>query len=160
LTYWLDADVFIQAKNKPYRFDRVPQFWSFLSEKLDKGDIRVSKLTYDEITTGKDELAEWAKRRKSKGMAISPSKLVQEKYQVVCAYVASAGYRPNQVHQFLSGADGWVIAHAMADGGTVVTQEVRERTKTAIKIPALCKALGVRCIDTYDMLDELDFKIP
>ncbi|MGD9590607.1 MAG: DUF4411 family protein [Pyrinomonadaceae bacterium] len=158
MTYWLDSDVFIQAKNKPYKFNRVPQFWIFLSEKLDEGEIRVAKLTYQEITTGKDQLSDWAKLRKSKGMCVSPSKEVQEKYAEICTHVASSGYHQNQIHEFLKGADGWVIAHAMVEGGTVVTQEVRDRTKTAIKIPILCKALGVRCIDTYEMLDELDFR--
>lgn len=67
----------------------------------------------------------------------------------------------NPVHHaniFSTSADGWVIAHAMTDGGIVISQEVNKTTKTTVKIPTVCKAFGVKCIDTFDMLAMLDFR--
>ena len=158
MSYWLDTDVLIQAKNKPYKFDRVPQFWSFVDEKLQTGEVRASSMNYKEWTDGTDDLSEWCKRRKANGLAVKPSKDVQDCYQKVCDHVVSK-YKPHQAAEFLKGADGWVIAHAMAEGGIVVTEEVRRTTKTSVKVPIVCKALGVRCVDTYQMLDDLDFRI-
>lgn len=157
MTYWLDTDVLIQAKNKPYKMERVPQFWTFLSSQLEAGVIKASKLVYEELIKGNDDLANWCKQRKAKGLCVSPNEDVQKCYAKIAVHVF-AKYSQHQASIFLNGADGWVIAHALVDGDTVVSLELPKRTKTAIKIPTVCKVLGVKCIDTYDMLDSLDFK--
>jgi hypothetical protein len=55
LRYWPDADVFIQSKNKMYKFGQVPQFWAFISAQLESGTIKVPKMVYDELAVGVDE---------------------------------------------------------------------------------------------------------
>lgn len=157
MSYWHDADVFIQAKNKTYKFGRVPQFWAFLSAQLELGTIKVPKVVYDELVKINDELAAWCKTRKTKGLCIHPDKNVQTCYRQVATHVMSK-YADHHANEFLRGGDGWVIAHAMAEGGIVVTQESENSKKKKVKVPTVCKALGVRCIDTFDMLEELDFR--
>ena len=152
--YWLDADVYIQAKNGPYKFARVPKFWSFISEQLEKETIKSPQVVYGEIAEGKDDLANWFKPRRRKGLCVPASEKVQEYYGQIAAYVAQH-YKPHQAAEFLKGGDGWVIAHALESGGVVVTQESARSRKNKVKIPTICKAFGVRCINTYTMLDEL-----
>jgi hypothetical protein len=107
--HWLDAGVLIQAANRYYKLDLVPQFWNFLDAQLDIGTIRMSKLTYDEIVAGNDSLAAWCKKRKSRGLCISPNKEVQEHYGTITAHVSALPkYKPHHVSEFLKGADGWV----------------------------------------------------
>ncbi len=142
-----------------YKFDRVPQFWAFLSAQLEAGVIKVPKMVYDELAVGIDELATWCKTRKSSGMCIHSDSKVQDCYKQIANYVM-AKYAIQHAAEFLRGGDGWVIAHAMAEKGTVVTQESEQTKKKKVKVPTVCKDSGVRCIDTFQMLDELDFKIP
>jgi hypothetical protein len=65
--------------------------------------------------------------------------------------------KPHQVAEFLRGADGWVIAAALATEGVVVTMETERSHKSKIKLPTVAKIFDVRCIDTYVMLRELGF---
>jgi hypothetical protein len=149
--------VFIQAKNKTYKFGRIPQFWAFLSAQLEAGTIKAPKKVYDEIAKGNDDLAAWCKVRKTKGLCVHSDKNVQDCYKQVANHVMNNSPL-HQASEFLKGGDGWVIAHAMAEKGVVVTQESDRSKKQKVKVPTVCKALGVRCIDTSDMLDALDFK--
>jgi len=50
-------------------------------------------------------------------------------------------------------ADPWVIAHAMAEGAVVVTKE--QFAPRRIKIPDVCQAFGVRCMDDFQFLREV-----
>jgi hypothetical protein len=48
----------------------------------------------------------------------------------------------------------------MTKGYTVVTQEVSApQSKTEVKIPDLCTAMSVPCIDTFAMLRTLGIKL-
>ena len=60
------------------------------------------------------------------------------------------------MRQFLAKADPWLIAHAIASGGKVVTQETRagENSRRA-KIPNVCDFFGVEAMNMDDMLREL-----
>ena len=76
----------------------------------------------------------------------------------VADYV-NATYEPEQAHLFLAGADPWLIAHAKAEGGTVVTFEALVGPGAKIvKVPNVCRALGLSDpIDTWAMLDVLNW---
>lgn len=151
--YWLDADVYIQAKNGPYPFELVPKFWAFLAEQLDYGTIKSPKMVYEEITAGDDLLSKWAKRRRSSGLCAKTTKDVQDCFKKIANHVhTKPSYRPQQAIVFLNGGDGWVIAHAMATNGIVVTQESDKKKSSKIKVPTVCRDFGIKCINTYEML--------
>jgi ribosomal protein L7Ae-like RNA K-turn-binding protein len=69
-------------------------------------------------------------------------------------------YLPHQSGEFLKGGDAWVIAHAMddKDAGRVVTMESLRKMKSKIKLPTVCKEMGVKYISTYELLEHLDFR--
>lgn len=158
LVYWLDADVYIQAKNGPYPFEMVPGFWVFLAEHLELGNIKSPKLVYDELTDGNDLLAQWCKHRRNVGIRTNASKEVQDCYRKISNHVHTK-YKPQDALLFLKGGDGWVIAHAMATGGIVVAQESVSTKKKKVKVPTVCREFGVKCINTYEMLARLGFRI-
>ena len=65
-------------------------------------------------------------------------------------------YAQNQAREFLGRADPWLIAHAIAEGGKVVTLEVRVPViSQKVKIPNVCDAFGITTLNTYQMLREL-----
>lgn len=161
--YWLDTSVYITAKQGPYRFNVFGVFWAFLSEQLDAGTIRSPKLVYQEIVSNEqshDDLAIWAKSRRGNGLCVSPSAKVQDALRKIGDYVASKPRYPQpQKARFLSGADPWLIAHALVDGGVVVTLETDLKPESQkVRIPDVCTHFGVRCINTSDMLEELGAK--
>jgi hypothetical protein len=157
--YCIDANVLIQAKNGPYGFDIVPTFWKWLHGQMEAGVIYSSKMVYDELSTGEDELAEWTNDRRTSGFFVEPDDQVQKHFQNIANYV-NEKYPLAQVQYFLDGADPWVIAHAKVDKAFVVTHEVLVPDNSSkIKIPNICKTFSVNCINPYEMLRRLKAKL-
>jgi hypothetical protein len=154
--FWLDTNVFIEAKNRYYTFERVPQFWVFLDGQLSAGSLCSPKLVYDELVAYKDHLATWIRGRKDRGLCVRPTDQIQAGFRLIADHV-DATYKRYQSEEFLSAADPWVIACAMEIGGTVVTQDSMSR-KRKIRIPTVCKQFDVRCVDTFEMLEHLNAK--
>jgi hypothetical protein len=153
--YWIDAGVPITAANGLYGFNLVPKFWSWLHGQMEAGTIQMPKLAFLEITDGNDELARWCKTRKNVGhFCVRPNPQVQSRYAEVAEYVRSK-YKIHQVSEFLKGADGWIIAHALHTRGYVVTSENTKHNRSKIKIPTVAKALSVAWKTTTDMCSEL-----
>jgi len=153
--FWLDTDSFITPKNGPYGFDIAPGFWSFLEQKANEGIIASSRLVYDELHDGaEDDLRAWADTRKDCGFFVEPDEQVQAACHRIADYV-NANYPLHQAAEFLRGADPWVIAHANAHGGKVVTFEVAAPNSQKPKIPDVGRAFGVEAVNLYEVLREL-----
>ena len=71
-----------------------------------------------------------------------------------CAHTPLGRYPDNLARRrFLDRADPWVIAHAIVNGGTVVTHEKRNPDASyKVKIPNMCERFNVNYIDAYQML--------
>ena len=153
--YYLDANVFIEAKNGPYGMDIVPSFWKLLDDQSEAGVICSSTMVYEELATGNDELADWAKQRKNTDLFRDPCEDVQRIFNQIATYVQGR-YPEHQAQRFLSGADAWVVAHAEVEDAVVVTHEalVNEHSEKP-KIPNICKRFGVEWVNAYQMLREL-----
>lgn len=155
--YCLDANVLIQAWQKYYSPKLCPSYWEVLN-KLGKEDrIFLPQMVYDEITRTDDDLSKWLKashipKRKLDGT-------ITECWKNILA--------ANPLHQFLvdntknrSLADPWVIAHALSENACVVTKEekVTAPNSNKIKIPNVCDNMGVRWINDFEFIEELNFK--
>jgi hypothetical protein len=156
----MDADSLMQPKDGPYKIERVPSFWEFIEAKAAAGIIASSVFVYREICDAYqgDPLRIWAEARAGTPLFREPSDDVQCCMNEVADYV-NGNYEPEQAQLFLAKADPWLIAHAKADGGTVVTFEALVGPGAKIvKIPNVCRALGLGDpINTYQMLDALDW---
>lgn len=150
--FCLDSNVFIEAKNGPYGFDIVPGFWEWLDRMVEVGQLYSTVTVYDELTEGDDELAQWAKDRRNTGLFVEHESGAQLEFQRIADHVAR-NYERQHADPFLAGADPWVIAQALADGATVVTREAAVNIYSKkVKIPNICSAFDVPCIDTFAML--------
>jgi len=157
--YLLDANTYIQAKNFYYQLGFCPAYWNFLDQQFETGMLASIKNVYDELSDTGDDLAEWVKDRKEHFHPITSQK-VQEQYIVIVNHIEAL---PNKsrasVNAFLDSADPWLIATAALTGEIVVTQEKLVASNShKIKIPNICKDFNVQCINTFNMLKDLDAK--
>lgn len=142
--YWIDSNILISAKDGPFRFSLNPAFWEALEVQAELGRIRVSKMVYDEIVNDgpNDDLANWMKTHRTNGFCVTPDQSTQGALTSIADFV-QATYGIHQAAKFLSDADPWVIAHALASDGIVVTFETLQPGAKKVKIPNVCKAMGV-----------------
>lgn len=156
--FWLDADSLITPKRGPYGFDIAPAFWSFLEQKANEGIIASSVVVWGELRNGtEDELREWAQKRNDSGFFVDPDESVQAAFREIAHHV-NTKYPAHRASKFLSDADPWLIAHARAHGGRVVTFEKRVAAASKKpKIPNVADEFGVKTLDIYELLRELGF---
>lgn len=148
--YLLDANVFIQAKNLHYGFDFCPAFWSWLDREHAAERLFSVEAVLDELVAGDDNLTEWARARPD--FFLKPDEDIVPSLSAASTWASGGGYDPAAVNTFLQVGDYYLVAHAHANGMTVVTHEVAANSVKKIKIPDACIGLGVKCMSPYAML--------
>ena len=151
MTYLLDADVFIQAKNRHYGFDFCPGFWDWVDTAHATRTVVSIDRVRIELLGVADELSEWARAR-PESFFPEPDAAVIPSLRATSLWANSGEYEPSAVATFLGAADFYLVAHAHAHQKTVVTHEVVSSSVRKIKIPDACIALGVRCVTPFAML--------
>jgi hypothetical protein len=151
MSYLLDANVFIQAKNLHYGMDFCPAFWQWLRDHNQSGQVFSIDKVEDELTAGEDELSEWAKEAGESFFRLTGSEVVSQ-FEAVSRWVMLQSYEPAAINTFLQIADFYLIAHALAGKHAVVTHERPADSRKKIKIPNVCAALNVRCMTPFEML--------
>jgi hypothetical protein len=152
MTYLLDDDVFIQAKNLHYGFAFCPAFWDWLDLAHSRGVVfSIDKVTAD-LQGHQDGLAQWASARG--GFFLSTDADVLASFATVSAWAnAHPRYDRAAIAELLSVADSYLVAHGHARGLIVVTHETSAPlSKARIKIPDACLALGVNSMSPFQML--------
>ena len=157
--YWLDSDTLIRP-NRELTFDWLPSLWAILRQKGAEGILASSVFVYEELKDGNDTLAEWAGECQSFGLWVPAGESVQRAYSAIADYVAQhQAYSPEHKATFLGKADAWIIAHALACGGRVVTFEAPQPLSARPKIPDVAGNFGVGCLTLHEMLRELGVRI-
>jgi len=151
VSYLLDANVFIQAKNLHYGLDFCPAFWDWLLAGNAAEKVSSIDKVADELAAGADELTDWMNQR-GLGLFRQTDALVAAQFSHVSTWVMQQNYEPAAINTFLQVADFYLIAHALAGGHTVVTHEVPANSPRRIKIPNVCIGLKIDCITPYQML--------
>lgn len=155
-TYCLDANVLIQAWQKYYSPVLCPDYWKILDELGSEGRIFICQEVYDEIVKTEDDLSLWLKGRNIPVRKANESVIgsLKEIYKTP-AHLKLVDNTKNR-----SMADPWVIAHAMENNSVVVTKEekVTQANSTKVKIPNVCDNVGVRWINDFEFVQELNFR--
>jgi hypothetical protein len=154
MTYLLDTNTLIQAKNDYYAFKLCPGFWDWLSLAHGRGTVLSIDSVLKELRTGQDDLFEWAAKMPASFFAPIDSETLTQ-FARVAKWVQERDFREEAKHEFLSKADPLLISYALAHGHTLVTHEVHaEGAVRKVKIPTVCRALGVRTLRTFKMLTD------
>lgn len=157
-TYLLDADTLIRAKREHYAFDFCPGFWDGLLRAFRQKRVASIEPIRNELTRGKDALAKWVNDKAPEAFFEPVTDVsVQSAYAEVIAWVeGNDQYSRAAKQQFVSGADPWLIAVAIAKGYVLVTYEVSApESKALIKLPDVARNFNVKCIPPYVMLRQL-----
>ena len=160
MKYLLDTNTFIEAKGRYYGMAICPAYWEWLLQAHEKQEIVSIDMVKDELANGNDELTQWVKDNSQIFISESDTE-IQTCFgtQVVPTVDGMAHMKDGTHAEFLSGADPWLIATAMATGATIVTQEVyKPDIKRKIHIPNVCKLLEVPYMNTFEMLHDLEAK--
>ena len=159
--YLVDASVLMEAHRRYYRFGVCPGFWDCLIWHHKQGVVSSIDRVRKEIEDGKDALRQWVKKECPATFFKSTSdKVVGERYGEIISWAGTQNrYRPEALAEFARAADGWLVAYAGEHGLTVVTQEVAApESKKEVKVPDVCDAFKVPCIDTFEMLERLNVR--
>ncbi len=155
--YCLDANVLIEAWQKYYSPKFCSDYWEVLNELGKQGRIFLPEMVYEEITRTEDDLLQW----------LNQSKIPVQKIDEPITKCLQAIYLKDPLHKYLvdnikqrSLADPWVIAHAINEKATVVTRENKATALNSkrIKIPNVCDNMGVRWINDFQLIEELDIQ--
>ena len=173
--YLLDANVLINAHDQYYPIHRIPQFWNWVIENAKLDQVKMPFEMLEEVKKGKsnqrkqlvdDELLRWLGNDNREATlrlnAITDRDAVNRVYR--------EGYeipQPSLDEMKAIGRDPILIAYALADCNCkIVTMEAKQPNATdkmkkiKRKIPFVCRKLDILCIDTFDLINELDFRIP
>lgn len=152
--YWLDANVLIEAHNQSYPIDVAKTFWRALSKQIECGNVVSTRRVYQELAEQEkhqDAVAQFVRNRRQQ-LCIAPSREVQKAVGGIEEYVFGGRYPTYEAWRFSKGGDPWVIAHALTEGGIVVTQESALRSNAQVaRVPDVCQHFEVRCVDTLGM---------
>ena len=153
MMYLLDANTFIEAKNRYYSQNICPGFWEWLDE-ITLGDgIKSIEKVYDELADGSDDLADWVKARRNEGRFLPVDTDIQDAFRRIVADVNAADYRQEAKQKFLAGADPLLVATAHVRGAAVVTQEKHEpQVKRRVPLPNVCRRFNVPFTDLFTLL--------
>jgi Domain of unknown function (DUF4411) len=113
VTFLLDANVFIEAKNLHYGLDFCPAFWEWLIQSNKAKQVYSIEKVGDEIEAGGDELSTWAKDRGA-SFFLKPDAAVSKAFVEVSDWVTRQNFDLAAVNTFLQVADFYLVAHALA----------------------------------------------
>lgn len=173
MLYLLDANVLINAHVDYYPIDRIPQFWEWLIEEAEQGRIKMPFEMLDEIKAGQvrkdinldeDELIRWLRRNNHERTLRYDASAERELVNRVFA----EGYNlpvPSTDELRKIRKDPLLIAYAFATPEVcIVTLESKQENATDMmkrhkrSIPFVCRKLGIRSINTFELIRELDFR--
>lgn len=155
MTYLLDANTLIEAKNRYYRMTVCPAYWAWVQLSHEAGDVSSIEPVGVELRRGNDELAQWAKNQLTLFKPVS-DEATQQAFTQVAAHVASQAstMKAGALEEFLGGADPWLIAKAMIERDTVIVthEQFNLQLRRKYSIPNVCQHFGVDWIDTFELL--------
>ena len=158
--YLPDTNVLVAAYRHYYAPDICPGFWAALSHHIGSGRLLIIDRVFVEIASPA-ELVEWVEQAIGYSPEISGTQPVADAYRQLIDWVQdNPQYTTAARDDFARVADGWLAAYAMAHGAVVVTNEVSApQSQSTIKLPDLCRQFDIPCIDTYEMLRDLEVRL-
>lgn len=147
--YCLDTNVFIEAWNKYYSMELCPEYWDILDSMARKGIVFCTEEVKREVEKTDDDLKAWLSDRDHFVRPVTDE--VQQRLRSILADFENLV----DARRDRSMADPWVIAHALAEGATLVTKEIAAPVGSKrIKIPDVCHKYSVRCINDFEFIKE------
>jgi len=152
--YLLDANTMMEAGRLYYGFDIAPGYWDWLIRMHEAENIASVEAVLDEISGGDDPLVGWSQQPALDGFWLpdSAESLVHSAELARWANDPERIYKQAAVDEFMASPDLRLIAQARALDGTVVTREVSAPgAKNKVKIPDVCGAFDISCVQPFEV---------
>ncbi|HEU4622361.1 MAG TPA: DUF4411 family protein [Burkholderiaceae bacterium] len=164
MLYLLDANVLMTAHNLYYPLDQVPEYWDWLIHMGCQNRIKVPFEIFEEFKDGpsnleKDLLFAWIQEDANKKALL----LAEDVELDIVQRVVSNGYAPDLTDDEIEqiGRDPFLIAYALVNNERcVVTAETSapKKVRQNRRIPDVCKTLGARCCNPFELNRTLGFR--
>lgn len=159
MKYLIDANIFIEGYKSFYPIDVHVSYWNKLADLINLGSFVSIDKVKSEIQD--EPIRQWLDDNISSTFFESSATAIVE-YQNVILWANAQSYTSNAKSEFAANtvADAFLIAKAKMENYTLVTYERSEPLKKSkVKIPDVCMAMNVRCIDINTALRELMVKL-
>ena len=148
--YCIDTSALIAAWYERYKPNRFPKLWEQLDQLIQEGRLVSSSLVLRECSKQRsEELHDWLKPREA--MFMAPDETVQGQVELIVNTYTGLVQAGKEKFQ----ADPFVIAQAKVSGYAVITEETG--IGSLGKIPGVCSAMKVECINLMQLIDEEDW---
>lgn len=148
LGYSFDTSSLLNGRRDLLPPANFPGVWEKIEAEIEQGRVRSVDLVRDELAVMEDDVYKWASGQPALFVDL------EEDIQLAAREVLREHQRLIGVGSGRSGADPFVIALALARGGAVVTEETPRNSLAKPKIPDVCAALGVRCVNLIGYVQE------
>ena len=154
MKWCFDTSALIEPWVRLYPPDLFEPVWEKLVELAESGLIVAPADVRLELEKQKDDLHDWAKKVAS-ALFHDPDRAVMEVFTDI------VNTHPDfmKINSTKSGADPFVVALAQVHKLTVVTYETMAKKDAAPKIPNVCAARGLECVQLVDVLRAEGFKL-
>ena len=145
MKYSIDTSAILDAWVRGFPPDVVPGLWKQLEELIDNGQLIATEEVLYELEKKEDDAYKWAKNHKN--MFI----LTDEMIQLAVIEILRDHKKLIDTRKNRSGADPFVIALAKVEGCGVVTGEKPTNSPDRPKIPDVCRAIDIPCINILQL---------
>lgn len=151
--YSIDTSCLVHGWRRAYPPKRFAGLWARIDHLIDEGRLVASIEVYNELEKKDDEIFAWAKERKA-----TLFREIDDDVQGAVVHIMQAYPKLVDTGKGKSGGDPFVIAQALASDPvlTVITQEQGGSAEKP-RIPFVCKAEGVPCIDLLSLIEAEDW---
>jgi Domain of unknown function (DUF4411) len=153
VSFSFDTSAILDAWVRHYPPDIFPSVWERMDQAASGGGIYVIDEVVTELKRKDDGIHAWIEDRETMVVAID------ESIQAHVALMMKDYPRLVDTKKNRSGCDPWVIALAQSRGHTVVTAERPTGSLNKPKIPDVCAALKIDCIDVVEFFRRQGWKL-
>lgn len=146
MAYCIDTSCLIAAWEERYPPENFPKFWLLLEQAISEGKIIAPEAVLDETEPKSAELHAWLKQRSA--MFAPLEEAIQKQAKVILAKHPRLVAEKKQ--RFA--ADTFVIATAVVQGRTLVTEERPTGSLKRPNIPDVCGDFGVQYINLLQLI--------
>jgi predicted nucleic acid-binding protein len=145
MAYCFDTSVLVECWSRSYPPDVFPGLWLELDELVTRQEVLCPDEVRVELARQEDELFKWIDARPHMFVPLDDA-IQRATSEALARHPLLMKATKNR-----NGADPFVIATARVKGLTVVTEE-KGGTTNKPKIPSVCQAVGVPCVNVLSFL--------
>jgi len=150
--YSIDTSSLIDAWSRFYAIDIFPRWWELFDTAVANGSVRATHYVFLDLEKKDDAIKAWAKGHPQ---IFTP---IDDAIQTEASRILASHPRLVETGKNKSASDPFVIALARLNGACVITGE-HSRNIEKPRIPDVCRAMSIRCINLLDFMREMKWRL-